>query len=109
MLSSPVRHCVGAFVGCRFSFTDITRFGIRLIARSGRSIFSRPKPIDLRAGAARRLDIDMLDDERDAYHPIAPGPTSDVEEGQNGEVLFDAGHDQRPEGGEVEDEEDHWG
>lgn len=33
--------------------------------RSGRSIFSRPKPIDLNAPRATRLDIDLSDEEAD--------------------------------------------
>lgn len=33
------------------------------VCRSGRSIFSRPKPIDLNAPRANRLDIDLSDEE----------------------------------------------
>jgi hypothetical protein len=62
------------------------RRSLRLVAersarRSGQSIFSRPKPIDLRGGR-RNLDIDIEDDEED-----------DDELGRpliNDGVLFDA-------------------
>ena len=36
---------------------------LNVVHRSGRSIFSRPKPIDLNAPRANRLDIDLSDEE----------------------------------------------
>jgi len=53
------------------------------IRRSGRSIFSRPKPIDLNAPRANRLDIDLSDEEAE----IGFEPSS---------VEFDADWDSAP-------------
>lgn len=60
-------------------------------SRSGQSIFSAPKPIDLNAArrAGYSLDIDMEDEE------------ADLESGQSllgrDTVLFDASREQRPQ------------
>jgi hypothetical protein len=62
-----------------------------MTTRSGQSIFSRPKPIDIsaarRAGFSLDLDIESEDEELDSElaRPLVPNP-----------VLFDAGADQRP-------------
>lgn len=76
-LASVVRQWV-------FLSSDRERF-LRLVAelsarRSGQSIFSRPKPIDLRGGR-RNLDIDIEDDEEEGElgRPLI-----------NDAVLFDA-------------------
>lgn len=59
--------------------------------RSGQSIFSRPKPIDI--NTARRagfgLDLDMDSDDDEFNRPLVRNP-----------VLFDAGQDPRPEDGQ---------
>ncbi|GJJ09703.1 hypothetical protein Clacol_003927 [Clathrus columnatus] len=69
---------------------------VRLAAvtrQSGRSIFSRPKPIDLSAAGSRRLDIDIEDDDEWAgnagYSRLPNGVGLDEESGP-GTVVFDA-------------------
>lgn len=46
---------------------NVLQFGrlATVMRRSGRSIFARPKPIDLNAPRANRLDIDLSDEEAD--------------------------------------------
>lgn len=65
------------------------------ICRSGQSIFSRPKPIDLsaarRAGIDLDLDLDSEDDDSELGRPLVRNP-----------VLFDAGAEQRPTGAHTE-------
>ena len=59
--------------------------------RSGQSIFTRPKPIDLSQAGIRgrgRLDIDLSDDEDDQY-----GRPRGLY-GQNSSVVFDVGQEQ---------------
>jgi len=64
---------------------NVLQFGrlATVMRRSGRSIFSRPKPIDLNAPRANRLDIDLSDEEAE----IGFGPSS---------VEFDADWDAAP-------------
>ena len=56
--------------------------------RSGQSIFSRPKPIDINTAhrAGFGLDLDMDSDDDELNRPLVRNP-----------VLFDAGQDPRPE------------
>lgn len=56
--------------------------------RSGQSIFSRPKPIDINTAhrAGFGLDLDMDSDDDELSRPLVRNP-----------VLFDAGQDPRPE------------
>ena len=58
---------------------------IFLLARSGQSIFSRPRPIDINAARRRglSLDLDLPDDDEEEYSHLRG------RNGGNG-VLFDA-------------------
>lgn len=60
--------------------------------QSGRSIFSRPKPIDLSTAGSRRLDIDIDDDEwadNAGYRRLPNNVVLDEEAGPDS-VVFDA-------------------
>lgn len=67
--------------------------------QSGRSIFSRPRVIDLSAAGSRRLDIDIEDDDEWAgnagYRRIPNGVVLD-EDVEPGNIVFDANPDNDP-------------
>jgi hypothetical protein len=60
--------------------------------RSGQSIFSRPKPIDITAARRAGLGIDLDIDEEDDEDPELGRPLV------RNSVLFDAASEQRPAG-----------
>ena len=61
--------------------------------RSGQSIFSRPKPIDLSRRSAHALDIDMEDDEGgELGQPLI-----------HDDLVFDAGEEQTAPAGALSD------
>jgi hypothetical protein len=82
---AAVMRQYGSFLPWRFPLLTLNLW----LYRSGQSIFSRPKPIDI--NAARRvgfMDIDIDSDEEnddELSRPLVHNP-----------VLFDAGLDQRP-------------
>ncbi|KAH9968585.1 hypothetical protein BC827DRAFT_265443 [Russula dissimulans] len=72
---------------------NVLQFGrlANIVRQSGRSIFARPRPIDLsaarRAGVSLDMDLDLTDDEGDGLHTAL----------HRDAVLFDAQGSQRPQ------------
>jgi len=57
-----------------------------MLCRSGQSIFSRPKPIDINSARGGFVDLEMEDEDEEQAQPLVRGA-----------VVFDASHERTPE------------